>query len=280
MLIALVTIIDINGVNDMKLRIMESVNLDDGYEEVSSRDGYRIYRKTLRDDNGKIIKGIWAAQDWDGKDEPFEITYDQARGFEPINPRLGNLQKKVSKALGFGRYRDIEESMDSERIVARSFDELIEKLQELGYHTGAYNSDHIPSDNWLYIGKNHKEYEAEFTKYKDGRYEMMLYNINPTGEDYDLDIDEGCHKKSSKNKKRKVVKEDLYHDAQKEVYDFFRKKQWDLNIPEVANYAEGVVELLELDPEFADGTYTMRDWYKDTQINYPEDIEWLDSTAY
>ena len=197
MLIALVTNIDMYGVNDMKLRIMESVNLNDGYEEVSSQNGYRIYRKTLRDDNGKIIKGIWAAQDWDGKDEPFEITYDQARGFEPINPKLGNLQKKVSKALGFGRYKDIEESVGSERIVAGSFDELIEKLQELGYHTGSYNSDNMPSDNWLYIGKDHKEYEAEFTKYRDGGYEMMLYNINPTGEDYDLDIDEDCHKKSS-----------------------------------------------------------------------------------
>ena len=73
---------------------------------------------------------------------------------------------------------------------------------------------------------------------------------------------------------------DLYHNARKAVYDFFSKKCWDTNIPEVANYAEGVIELLELDPEFAIGEYTMRDWYKDTQIDYPEEIEWLDSTAY
>lgn len=93
--------------------------------------------------------------------------------------------------------------------------------------------------------------------------------------------------KKSKNKnesinykKKKYVKEDLYQDAQKAVYDFFMKKQWDLNIPEVANYADAVAEQLELDPEFADGTYTMRDWYKDTYWNYPEEIEWLDSTAY
>jgi hypothetical protein len=80
--------------------------------------------------------------------------------------------------------------------------------------------------------------------------------------------------------KKKYVKEDLYHDAQKEVYDFFMKKQWDLNIPEVANYADAVAEQLELDPEFANGTYTMRDWYKDTYWSYPEEIEWLNSTAY
>ena len=85
---------------------------------------------------------------------------------------------------------------------------------------------------------------------------------------------------SMNHKKKKYVKEDLYHDAQKAVYDFFMKKQWDLNIPEVANYADAVAEQLELDPEFANGTYTMRDWYKDTYWSYPEEIEWLDSTAY
>lgn len=84
------------------------------------------------------------------------------------------------------------------------------------------------------------------------------------------------------DRKKNYFKEDsdLYHNARKAVYDFFSKKCWDTNIPEVANYAEGVIELLELDPEFATGEYTMRDWYKDTQIGYPEDIEWLDSTAY
>lgn len=84
------------------------------------------------------------------------------------------------------------------------------------------------------------------------------------------------------DRKKNYFKEDtdLYHNARKAVYDFFSKKCWDTNIPEVANYAEGVIELLELDPEFATGEYTMKDWYKGTQINYPEDIEWLDSTAY
>jgi hypothetical protein len=46
------------------------------------------------------------------------------------------------------------------------------------------------------------------------------------------------------------------------------------------NYAEAVAEQLNRDPEWVDGNYTMRDWYKDTYRNYPEEIEWLDSTAY
>jgi hypothetical protein len=98
----------------MKLRIMESVNLDDGYKYVSNKFGYYIYKKRIHDDSGKLVKVLWAAQKWDGKNsrlvgEPFEITYEQARGFEPIEPsdtQLGDLQNKVSKALGFGRYRD------------------------------------------------------------------------------------------------------------------------------------------------------------------------------
>lgn len=54
------------------------------YELMPSRvDGFDIYRKTLRDDNGQIIKGIWAAAK-EGV-EAFAISYEQARGFEPID---------------------------------------------------------------------------------------------------------------------------------------------------------------------------------------------------
>lgn len=159
---------------------MESVNLDDGYEEVSGRDGYRIYRKILRDDNGKIIKGIWAAQDWDGKDEPFEITYDQARGFEPINPQLGNLQKKVSKALGFGRYRDIEESMGSERIVASSFDKL----------TGDdYDLDIDESLEMLESARRSKKAISEFYRYSYDNQKIsdILDKIEQTNDQRKID---------------------------------------------------------------------------------------------
>ena len=110
---------------------------------------------------------------------------------------------------------------------------------------------------------------------------ITLGNCLSNGEDFNTCMNNWWGvKESVKNTKKKYVKEDLYNDAQKAVYDFFMKKQWDLNNPEVANYADAVAEQLELDPEFATGEYTMRDWYRDTQIGYPEDIEWLDSTAY
>lgn len=48
------------------------------YKYVDTRDGYEIYQKTVKG------KGRWAAQDQDKNCEPFEITYEQARGIDPI----------------------------------------------------------------------------------------------------------------------------------------------------------------------------------------------------
>lgn len=73
--------------------ITESIDLSK-YEPMSSRvGGYEIYRYVEKDQDGKIVKGHWAAKSDAG--EPFEITYEQARGFEPITP-----VQKLSKDLG------------------------------------------------------------------------------------------------------------------------------------------------------------------------------------
>lgn len=66
------------------------------YQEVSSENrGGTIYRLFRKFENGK---GKWAAiEQCNGKDcgEPFEITYEQARGFEPMNSN-----EKAGMALG------------------------------------------------------------------------------------------------------------------------------------------------------------------------------------
>lgn len=63
----------------------------DGYKFAFYRDGYRVLSKTENN------RGKWLAQKDD--EEPFEITYEQARGFEPIDPRNRALQMKLGKAL-------------------------------------------------------------------------------------------------------------------------------------------------------------------------------------
>ncbi len=50
-----------------------------GYSRV---DGFDIYRKVVKDENGVSVKGLWAAAK-DGV-EPFGITYAQAGGWVPI----------------------------------------------------------------------------------------------------------------------------------------------------------------------------------------------------
>ena len=50
-----------------------------GYSRV---DGFDIYRKVVKDENGVPVKGLWAAAK-DGV-EPFGITYAQAGGWVPI----------------------------------------------------------------------------------------------------------------------------------------------------------------------------------------------------
>lgn len=159
----------------MKLRINESV-----YEiiyDYTSEEGYE------ENNNVEQFEGTWTdLQDYIKqmrRNGCYNISANEISDYESVRSHSG---------------RRMNESSD--RIVSRTFDGMIDELNKLGYNTGSYDSDHMPSDNWLYIGKNNKEYEAEFTKYSDGRYELMLYNINPTGEDYDLDINESLRKRN------------------------------------------------------------------------------------
>ena len=64
------------------------------------------------------------------------------------------------------------------------------------------------------------------------------------------------------------------------ITNFFEQQGWNVNDPEVQNYIDGVYNLLIQDPEWIDGTYTMDDWYLDTKVNFPSDIDWLDHTAW
>ena len=125
----------------MVRKLKESIDLTD-YERVHSHDSnYAIYRKTLRDGNGKITKGIWAAQRIDGKTdkpigEPFEITYDQARGFEPIEG--ANFGKIVGKALGMPIRRENKQKCDEDFATGR--------LKDAGY-TGTVFYDNRAMNN-------------------------------------------------------------------------------------------------------------------------------------
>lgn len=58
----------------------------------------------------------------------------------------------------------------------------------------------------------------------------------------------------------------------KEVLDFFRTDLgWDTTRADVRNYADAVAEYIDMSRE--SGPYTMKEWYKDTKMNYPEELE-------
>lgn len=83
--------------------LKESIDISD-YEELHYplRDGDKYYQLYRKIENGK---GVWAAAELDkyGSDvigEPFKITYEQARGFEPIeDSSIRELSRDLGKKL-------------------------------------------------------------------------------------------------------------------------------------------------------------------------------------
>lgn len=125
--------------------IKESVDLSD-YKFKFYKDGYKIYFKFDKETN----KGLWAAQK-EGE-EPFEITYDQARGFEPINPTERKVQHMVKKALKMeaNGYPDnnftedeymnfIQDYKEKAQNILNDLDNIAQKELEINNH-GDYNS--------------------------------------------------------------------------------------------------------------------------------------------
>lgn len=69
-----------------------------------------------------------------------------------------------------------------------------------------------------------------------------------------------------------------------EVLDFLSSKGYDIESEEVKNYAEGVASYMDISEnaykdEDLEWPYTLDQWYKDTQQNYPEDLAELPKTA-
>jgi len=92
------------------IKVMKESSFDmTGYKYKTNRDGYDLYSKVV---NGK---GKWIAVK-DGQD-PIEISYDQARGFEPIDDLDRKIQKKVKNALTKESYSEVTyKELDSKRV--------------------------------------------------------------------------------------------------------------------------------------------------------------------
>lgn len=142
--------------------IKESINLND-YKYKFNKFGYDIYSKM---ENGKAV--YVAVKDGE---EPFEITYDQVRGFEPINPMDRKLQHGVKKALkmesvytdaGFNSRKDYLKSLaddygvDYNTVVElayvlgpdEDFDALVSEVEDLADDNDFVDDDTLTGLDW------------------------------------------------------------------------------------------------------------------------------------
>lgn len=106
------------------------------------------------------------------------------------------------------------------------------------------------------------------------------YSIKGFNENYWDDYQEYlADPKSHPEIAKYVVTPEMWKEENRSTIEyFFKRKGWNTSLPEVQNYIDAVNDYLDMDDDWKSGNYTMQDWYKDTKLNYPEDIEWLDST--
>lgn len=65
-----------------------------------------------------------------------------------------------------------------------------------------------------------------------------------------------------------------------EVLDYFEKKLgWDVSNKRVRNYADAVAEYIDISREAEPAGYTMDEWYRDTKMNYPEELEEFEASS-
>lgn len=178
----------------MKLSIKESINLND-YKYKFNKFGYDIYSKM---ENGKAV--YVAVKDGE---EPFEITYDQVRGFEPINPMDRKLQHGVKKALkmesvytdaGFNSRKDYLKSLaddygvDYNTVVElayalgpeEDFDALVSEVEDLADdYSGVDNpwelEKYLKTAKYVVYDEQSDEshfYVAPFDNFKDAGYNV------------------------------------------------------------------------------------------------------------
>lgn len=101
---------------------------------------------------------------------------------------------------GYLESKQIKENREGRRIKADSFDDMINQIENLwGYDCFPWYPDvrdEIPKDGFITVYDSEgNEYEAEFEKYSDGRYEIFAHNINRTGNNINGDYFESVSRR-------------------------------------------------------------------------------------
>lgn len=170
----------------------------------------------------------------------------------------------------FDKYKksNLNESVDWEKSMDRNDSNLkrIKRLKNLQVDISPVMGDALEDDEKF--DKNSKEVftklskDASSTIPKDPGTGKKI-TMKPYTEK--LNLDESLFEEKELN--------EYYNDfTTKEVIQFLSSKGFDVNDKRVQNYAEAVAEYIDLAREAEDG-YSLEDWYKDTKMNYPEELE-------
>lgn len=145
--------------------------------------------------------------------------------------------------------------MRNAKIVTKNFFDMIDRMEkEWGFDCIHYDRDYLDEipDSWLTVYDSEgNEYECEFYKYSDGRYEIYLRNCNPTGNNMYKDSEDDnewveTHKaefdkmfEESKTKKFKGIKEGFGLDSApglyQKVYQIIRDNHINAEITECSD---------------------------------------------
>lgn len=178
---------------------------------------------------------------------------------------INMLENKIASFKGNANSENIESSES----ISETLSELERRiLDSVGSKAGVYNAlaINLGDGDFAWIFEN-----------DDGEFQMIGSSGNPIAEgDSDiLDyISTSWGVESACNTSGISAKPDVYASSDNEVANqvlqVLKNEGYDVSNEEVINYADAAAELIRKDPE-----YTVQDWLKDTQRNYPEDLETL-----
>lgn len=123
----------------------------------------------------------------------------------------------------------------------------------------------------VFLKKNKIEYNpSEYGK--DIHVQVWVDNDERKAVDDFLDtLDESYRRRGKRPMKENVSIEQIYDD----VIEFFDAQGWDTYDDRVRSYASAVADHLYYEPDYR-YPETLIQWLKDTRMNCPEEIEWMD----
>lgn len=74
---------------------------------------------------------------------------------------------------------------------------------------------------------------------------------------------------------RKYMKEDLFDSLKREIKRTLNRYGYNTEVEGADEYITAAAEYIEMSRDYSSGDYSVEDWLKDTELNYPEDLAFM-----